>query len=158
MAVAEPRSRVPEERAPTDAETVGPETADRAAAAGGAGVIHGASVTLIVADLARTIEFYRDKLGFRLLDSDADSAVLAYGQTRLAVRCVPDMPRVDRRLVQLNLEVDDVEAAYTTLRAKGVRFIHPPRLVVNGEHIQVWAAMLRDPDSHGIALIKWRER
>lgn len=122
-----------------------------------AGTIHGVGVTLIVTDLQRTIDFYRDKLGFHVLDRSASSAVLASGTTRLMVRCVPDMPRVDRRVVHLNLEVGDVEAVYAELLTKDVKFIHRPRPVARGEHMELWAAAFRDPDGHGIALIKWQE-
>lgn len=121
------------------------------------GPIHGVSVTLIVTDLDRSIDFYRDKLGFQVLDSGPSSAVLASGDTRLMLRCVPDMPRVDRRVVHLNLEVGDVEAVYTELMAKGVRFIHRPQTVARGKHMELWAAAFRDPDGHGIALIKWQQ-
>lgn len=121
-----------------------------------AGAIHGVGVTLIVADLGRTIEFYRDKLGFTVLDGGISSAVLASGETRLMVRCVPDMPRVDRRLVHLNLEVGDIDTVYGEMLARGVKFIHRPRAVARGEHMELWAAAFRDPDGHGIALITWR--
>jgi catechol 2,3-dioxygenase-like lactoylglutathione lyase family enzyme len=147
------------------ARNITPEEADAEAVkdllaayptAGPVNGISGLGVTLIVTDLTRTIAFYRDKLGFQVLDGGASSAVLASGDTRLMVRCVPDMPRVDRRVVHLNLEVSDVEAAYADLVERGVRFIHRPRPVARGEHMELWAAAFRDPDGHGIALIKWQ--
>ncbi|HET6211505.1 MAG TPA: VOC family protein, partial [Micromonosporaceae bacterium] len=123
-----------------------------------AGTIHGVGVTLIVTDLARSIEFYRDMLGFTALDSGSSSAVLASGGTRIMLRAVGDMPKVDRRLVHLNLEVGDLDAVYTELLGKGVKFIHRPRAVARGQHMELWAAAFRDPDGHGIALIRWQPR
>jgi catechol 2,3-dioxygenase-like lactoylglutathione lyase family enzyme len=149
----------------TGARNVTPEQADAEAVkeilnayptSGPVNGISGVGVTLIVADLSRTIAFYRDKLGFQVIDGGASSAVLASGDTRLMVRCVPDMPRVDRRVVHLNLEVDDVEAAYVDLVERGVRFIHRPRPVARGQHMELWAAAFRDPDGHGITLIRWQ--
>jgi catechol 2,3-dioxygenase-like lactoylglutathione lyase family enzyme len=123
-----------------------------------AGRIHGVGVTLIVTDLARSIAFYRDVLGFHALDSGSSSAVLASGDTRIMLRAVGDMPRVDRRLVHLNLEVSDLDAVYAELRERGVQFIHRPRAVARGQHMELWAAAFRDPDGHGIALIRWQPR
>jgi len=125
---------------------------------GAAGAIQGVGVTLIVTDLARSLAFYRDMLGFFVVDSGSSSAVLASGDTRIMLRAVSDMPKVDRRLVHLNLEVGDVEAVYHELRDKGVRFIHRPRPVARGQHMDLWAAAFRDPDGHGIALIRWQPR
>lgn len=123
---------------------------------GGAGAIQGVGVTLIVTDLSRSVAFYRDMLGFYVVDSGSSSAVLASGETRIMLRAVADMPKVDRRLVHLNLEVDNVEAVYAELLGKGVKFIHRPRPVARGEHMELWAAAFRDPDGHGIAIIRWQ--
>jgi extradiol dioxygenase family protein len=65
---------------------------------------------------------------------------------------------VDRRVVHLNLEVDDVHEAYERLRREGVEFNHPPRVVNQGEQLEQWAATLRDPDGHAIALTRWEVR
>jgi catechol 2,3-dioxygenase-like lactoylglutathione lyase family enzyme len=123
---------------------------------GGTGAIQGVGVTLIVTDLSRSVAFYRDMLGFYVVDSGLSSAVLASGETRIMLRAVADMPKVDRRLVHLNLEVDNVEAVYAELLGKGVKFIHRPRPVARGEHMELWAAAFRDPDGHGIAIIRWQ--
>ena len=58
--------------------------------------IHGVGVTLLVADLQRSIEFYRDLLGFYEVDGGDDNVVLASGGTRLVLResteAGPDQP------------------------------------------------------------------
>ena len=39
----------------------------------------------------------------------------------------------------------------------GLRFTYAPRVVNRGHpRVEVWAAALRDPDGHGIALTQWR--
>ena len=60
-------------------------------------------------------------LGFYEIDGGAGNAVLASGDTRLVLREVAEAAPVSRRLVHLNLEVGDVEAAYEELseRASG---------------------------------------
>lgn len=123
---------------------------------GPAGAINGVGVTVLVADLARSATFYRDKLGFYEVDNGAETMVLASGETRLVLRQADSLGAVKRRLVHLNLEVGDIDATYAELRANGVRFTYPPRPVDRTARLRLWAAPFRDPDGHGIALIQWR--
>ncbi|MDG6108130.1 VOC family protein [Dactylosporangium aurantiacum] len=120
--------------------------------------VNGVSITLIVSDLERSRRFYRDTLGLTELDSGPTAAVLATGDARVVLRRVADMPPVDRRVVHLNLEVPDVYEAYERLREQGVDFVHRPRVVPQGEQLELCSATFRDPDGHAIALTKWELR
>ncbi|MFF5234238.1 VOC family protein [Dactylosporangium sp. NPDC000521] len=120
--------------------------------------VNGVSITLIVSDLERSRRFYRDTLGLTELDSGDTAAVLATGDARVVLRRVADMPPVDRRVVHLNLEVPDVYEAYERLREQGVDFVHRPRVVPQGEQLELCSATFRDPDGHAIALTKWELR
>ncbi|MGH3682115.1 MAG: VOC family protein, partial [Natronosporangium sp.] len=123
---------------------------------GPAGAINGVGVTVLVADLERSVEFYRDRLGFYEVDGGEGSVVLASGETRLVLRQAPDLGTGNRRLVHLNLEVSDIDAMYAELKGNGVRFLYPPRAVSRSARLELWAAAFRDPDGHGIALTQWR--
>lgn len=136
--------------APRDTATSGPR--------GGPSGINGVGITVLVADLARSTAFYRDRLGFVEIDGGEGNAVLASGTTRLVLRSVPDVAPVNRRLVHLNLEVDDVHAVYERLKSNGVRFTYAPRAVNRGAKLEQWAAAFRDPDGHGVTLTQWRSR
>ncbi len=125
---------------------------------GESGPIAGVGVTLLVTDLARSVSFYRDLLGFFEIDGGNGNAVLASGATRLVLRAVPEAAPINRRMVHLNLEVNDVHATYEELVAKGVRFTYAPRAVNRGARLELWAAAFRDPDGHGIAITQWRDR
>ncbi|WCN80374.1 VOC family protein [Micromonospora sp. LH3U1] len=131
---------------------------DAGAAADPAAPISGVGLTLLVTDLSRSLGFYRDVLGFSEVDQGAGNAILASGTTRLVLREVTGAAPISRRLVHVNLEVNDIEAAYERLRESGVRFTYAPRVVNRGTKLEVWAAAFRDPDGHGIALTQWRER
>ncbi|GIF52290.1 glyoxalase/bleomycin resistance protein/dioxygenase superfamily protein [Asanoa ferruginea] len=120
--------------------------------------IHGVGLTFLVRDLPRSVAFYRDMLGFLEIDGGEHNAVLASGDTRMVLREIRDASPVNRRLVHLNLEVGDVMSVYEDLRAKGVRFTYPPRVVNRGAKLELWAAAFRDPDGHGIAITQWRSR
>ncbi len=117
--------------------------------------ISGVGITLLVTDLDRSLDFYR-KLGFTELDRGNGNAVLTFGATRLVLRQVTGAAPISRRLVHVNLEVDDIQAAYERLRGAGVRFTYAPRVVNRGSKLEVWAAAFRDPDGHGVALTQWR--
>lgn len=134
-----------------------PEAAD-ADMADPAAPISGVGITLLVTDLARSLAFYQGRLGFTEVDRGAGNAVLASGATRLVLREVSGAQPVSRRLVHVNLDVDDIQGAYERLRDSGVRFTYAPRVVNRGSRLEVWAAAFRDPDGHGIALTQWRER
>ncbi|MER7169660.1 VOC family protein [Micromonospora sp. NPDC000207] len=118
--------------------------------------IAGVGITVLVTDLDRSLEFYRDVLGFTEVDRGSGNAVLASGTTRLVLREVSEAAPISRRLVHVNLEVNDIQAAYERLRDTGLRFTYAPRVVNRGTKLEVWAAAFRDPDGHGIALTQWR--
>ncbi|WP_344614198.1 VOC family protein [Dactylosporangium salmoneum] len=120
--------------------------------------INGVSITLIVSDLQRSRRFYRDTLGLTELDSGDTSVVLKTGAARVVLRRVADMPPVDRRVVHLNLDVPDVYEAYERLREQGIDFVHRPRVVPQGEQLELCSATFRDPDGHAIALTRWELR
>ncbi|GGN87004.1 hypothetical protein GCM10010112_69160 [Actinoplanes lobatus] len=123
---------------------------------GPAGSIHGVGITILVTDLARSTEFYRDVLGFHEIDNGDGSAVLASGDTRLVLRTVHNLSSDAGRLIYLNLEVGDIEAVHAELREKGVKFVHSPRPVNRGDRLELWSATFRDPDNHNIAITQWR--
>jgi catechol 2,3-dioxygenase-like lactoylglutathione lyase family enzyme len=130
-------------------------TAYPSARPGAAGAIHGVGLTVLVEDLARSVRFYRDTLGFFEIDKGEGNAVLASGDTRLVLRRVNDLSSAGR-LVYLNLEVGDVEAVYRDLLSKGVVFEHEPMVVNHGDRLELWSATFHDPDGHNIAITQWR--
>jgi catechol 2,3-dioxygenase-like lactoylglutathione lyase family enzyme len=131
-------------------------TAYPSARPGPAGAIHGVGITVLVTDLARSVAFYRETLGFYEIDNGDGSAVLASGDTRLVLRAVTGLSAEAGRLMYLNLEVGDVEAVYAELTAKGVTFLHPPQPVNRGDKLELWSASFLDPDNHNIAITQWR--
>jgi catechol 2,3-dioxygenase-like lactoylglutathione lyase family enzyme len=131
-------------------------TAYPSARPGPAGAIYGVGITVLVTDLARSVAFYRDTLGFYEIDRGDGSADLASADTRLVLRTVAGLSAEAGRLIFLNLEVGDVEAVYAELVEKGVRFVHPPQPVNRGDRLELWSATFLDPDDHNIAITQWR--
>jgi hypothetical protein len=94
-------------------------------------------------------------LGLTVIEQRAGRAVLSCGAAHLTLTV--DRIRQPGRgeLLYLILTVEDVEAAYRTLRSQEVPFVHGPLLVSWSDGLEMWSAACHDPDGHGIALTKW---
>jgi catechol 2,3-dioxygenase-like lactoylglutathione lyase family enzyme len=122
-----------------------------------------ASTMLVVNDLAVSIEFHRDRLGFELLDRQEHIATLRLGSLDLYLFTysppTPDKPNFTlenlnqpgRTPVIIDLLVSDCQAAYDRLIANGINFLTPP-------HTPPWGGrrcFAPDPDGY---LIEIEER
>jgi lactoylglutathione lyase len=117
---------------------------------------------LLVTDLPACARFYRDLLGFKTTFGDEDSVYVEFdtGDVRLSLygrQMMADIagdgdlpldPESQTRVL-LFLAVDNVDAAYEDLKAKGVEFVVPPT------DRPVWGlrtAHFRDPDGNLIEI------
>lgn len=105
---------------------------------------------VIVSDMARSVEFYRDKLGIPLKSESPEWTEFATGGTTLALHGggVPRRPSSGGEdkaagTCSIGFNVDDVDKTYEDLKAKGVFFVMPPTQR-EGEGIRLAVAI--DPD------------
>jgi lactoylglutathione lyase len=92
------------------------------------------ATVLLVRDLVACTAFYRDTLGFELKESDPDSASFVLGDQYLLLLGLSAAGRLLGEGVKfgggpqvlLAAGVEDVDATYEALRAKGVTFLRPP--------------------------------
>jgi catechol 2,3-dioxygenase-like lactoylglutathione lyase family enzyme len=106
-------------------------------------------VMLGVSDLDRSLEFYRDKLGFTVQQQLPGFVFLDGGSVTLALsKDIWAHLGRSTGASQVVLGVDAVKAIYTALKSKGVEFMNEPR-DVNGRE---WAANFRDPDGHLLSI------
>ena len=113
---------------------------------------------IIVSDLKRSVEFYRDILGVPLKFASDDWAEFATLGTRLALKAgsppVAAIPEKDADgkpiagRVGISFEVKNLDQVYRDLSARGVKFTQPPTEQEYGGK----AATLLDPDGLEIAL------
>ncbi len=115
---------------------------------------------LVASDYARSLAFYRDVLGAKVVRQISDVlCLLSLGGSELLLT-VGGGPAQDKPTVtfappiypntvssELNIRVPDCIAAYEVLRSRGAEFLTPP--VDWGYEIR---AFLRDPDGHLIEL------
>jgi lactoylglutathione lyase len=106
---------------------------------------------VIVSDMKRSVEFYRDKLGIPLKFESPEWTEFATGSTTLALhgggvaREYQDTGDQSKTAgsCSIGFNVDDVDKTYEELKAKGLRFVMPPTQR-EGEGIKLAVAI--DPD------------
>lgn len=118
---------------------------------------------LCVRDVERSVSFYRDKLGFDVVEAEPEIALLRIdsGLVYLFEESEPteDKPSVHlappidpaRGSVILVLTVEDCRSAYEELRARGVEFLTPPKQPPWGG----WRCFAHDPDGYLIEVEDW---
>lgn len=118
------------------------------------------NVILRVADLERSLAFWRDHLGLAAAGAAGGFAFLDAGAARIALHAVP--PRDGEgglsALTEIVLEVPDVRVAHAELAARGVSFRTAPRPVTGDAERELWACDCRDPDGHLVSLTGWVPR
>lgn len=106
---------------------------------------------IVVSDMDRSVEFYRDKLGIPLKFQSPEWTEFATGATTLALHGggVPAQgppsgdPSKRAGACSIGFNVEDVDKTYSELQAKGIRFVMPPTRR-EGEGIKLAVAI--DPD------------
>ena len=87
---------------------------------------HGVMAMVLVHDIDRALRFYRDTLGFTVSDETEDWVVFNEGVgLQVSPEPVPELS-LAINAVQVTIQVEDVEAAFTELTKKGVAFFLPP--------------------------------
>lgn len=94
------------------------------------------AIVLFVEDLEKCLTFYRDTLGLKVVFSDDVSHDIKFGeqdflllQRSAAIDMLGEaaVGQWSGSRVMLCTEVEDVDASYAALKAKGVAFINPPK-------------------------------
>jgi catechol 2,3-dioxygenase-like lactoylglutathione lyase family enzyme len=104
-----------------------------------------------VTDLARSVAFYRDVLGFPLMFETNGMAFFQAGEMRLMIGTnSPDPPA---RGTVLYFDAPDIDELSPALEAKGVQFIGPVEVVQRTDTHELKLRILRDPDGNPLALM-----
>ena len=102
-------------------------------------------IMLGVADMEKSVSFYRDSLGLGLTAQHEGFAFFNAGAVTLAlstglIKAVGQAPGA----VEVVFSAEHVRAAHEHLQRRGVPFQNEPRPVAG----PMWAADFRDPDGH----------
>ena len=102
-----------------------------------------------VRDMARSLAFYRDALGLAVRFAGDEFAFLDGGGVAVALRKAGNLgPASADHFIEVVFEVDGIDAAYESLRARGVEFRNAPRPATGDRY----AADFRDPDGHVLSI------
>ncbi|OLD64757.1 MAG: glyoxalase [Acidobacteria bacterium 13_1_40CM_2_68_5] len=109
-------------------------------------------IAVNVKDLDRATAFYRDALGMRPLFQAPRLAFFDCGGIRLMLS-LPEKPEFDHPGSILYYKVDDIKAAHTALRGRGVPFEGEPHVVAQLPAHDLWMAFCRDSEGNLLALM-----
>jgi lactoylglutathione lyase len=106
---------------------------------------------IVVSNMDRSLEFYRDKLGIPLKFQSPEWTEFDTGATTLALHGggVPDDrppsgdPSKRAGACSIGFNVENVDKTYEELQAKGIRFVMPP---TQRENEGIRLAVALDPD------------
>jgi len=110
-------------------------------------------IAVPVSDVDRAITFYRDILGMRFLfKAPPDLGFFDCGGVRLLLDASAE-PDFKNHSSIIYYKVNDLQAAYHTLTARGVDFEEKPNLVAKMPDHELWMAFFRDLDGNLLALM-----
>ena len=106
---------------------------------------------ITVSDMARSIEFYRDKLGLELKMESPDWTEFQTGSTILALhgggapqeRSGAECGKPQAGTCSIGFNVEDVEQTFADMKSRGIPFVMPPTQR-EGEGVKL--AVCIDPD------------
>ena len=103
-------------------------------------------------DLKRATEFYRDKLGMRLLYEFPGLAFFDCGGVRLML-AEPEKKELDHPASIIYYRVGDIQQASRTLIDKGVELEHEPRVIAKMPDHDLWMFFVRDSEGNLVGLM-----
>ena len=113
------------------------------------GILHAG---LLVADIARSLAFYRDVLGMQLLFEAEGMSFFQCGDIRLMIgTAAGESGDVPSHIIYFSVE--DISTAHEALAARGVEFVSEPAVVHKAESHELWLAFFRDSDGNMMALL-----
>jgi lactoylglutathione lyase len=118
---------------------------------------------IVVSDMARSVEFYADKLGIPLKFQSPEWTEFATGNTTLALHgggVTQTGGGGDKSKIagtcSIGFNVEDLDKTYSELKARGVNFVMPP---AQRENEGIRLAVCIDPDglpvSFAQTIAKW---
>jgi catechol 2,3-dioxygenase-like lactoylglutathione lyase family enzyme len=106
-----------------------------------------AAAVLVVEDVARSLDYYRDKLGFEGRPYEQDPTQYAYAsRQRCNIHLAQGRPHPNG-FFDVYVYVDDVDALHEELRSRGAKILNAP---VHTEY-GLREIRVRDPDGYVLA-------
>ena len=107
-------------------------------------------IALTVRDSSRSVAFYRDVLGMKLLFEMPDMGFFDCNGIRLMLS---GSETGETYSTIVYFKVPDIQVAYETLRGREVAFDREPHMIARMPEHELWMAFFRDPDRNLLALM-----
>jgi len=120
--------------------------------AGGIGISKLGQIAINAHDIDRATEFYRDKLGLRLLFRAGKLSFFDCAGVRLMLD-VAEKPEFDHPSSILYFAVPDIQAAHRQLLGQDVRFEDEPHVIAKMPDHDLWMTFFRDSEENLLALM-----
>jgi len=111
-------------------------------------------IAITVADVRRSVEFYRDALGLALLfEAPPGLAFFDCGGIRLMLSRPEGEFRPGSSSV-VYFRVTDIEGTARAMKSREVPFTDEPHLIAKMPDHELWMCFFTDPDGHTLALME----
>ena len=111
---------------------------------------HIGQIAILVKDVPRATDFYREKLGMRYLFSAGNIAFFDCGGIRLMLD-KPERPEAGTSIIYFKVAATD--AAHEQMRSRGVEFVDKPHLIAKLPDHDLWMTFFRDSESNLLGLM-----
>lgn len=118
----------------------------------GIGISKLGQIAINAHDIDRATEFYRDKLGLRLLFRAGKLSFFDCGGVRLMLD-VAEKPEFDHPSSILYFAVPDIQGAHRQLLGQNVRFEDEPHVIAKMPDHDLWMTFFRDSEENLLALM-----
>ena len=107
-------------------------------------------IAILVKDIGRATEFYRDKLAMKYLFTAGNLAFFDCGGVRLML----DKPdKVEAGTSIIYFKVREIHEAHEQMKARGVEFVDKPHLIAKLPDHDLWMTFFRDSEGNLLGLM-----
>jgi methylmalonyl-CoA/ethylmalonyl-CoA epimerase len=108
-------------------------------------------IAITVKDLARAVEFYRDKLGLKFLFETGNIAFFDCGGVRIMLDKTDKIESTYASI--LYYKSANIQESVQHLMERGVQFEQEPRMIARMPDHELWMAFFRDSEGNLMALM-----
>ena len=107
-------------------------------------------IAILVKDITRATEFYRDKLGMKHLFSAGNLSFFDCGGVRLML----DKPeKAEAGTSIIYFKVAEINEAYEQMKSRGVQFVDAPHLIARLPDHDLWMTFFRDSEGNLLSIM-----
>ncbi len=110
-------------------------------------------IAITVSDMERAIAFYRDICGMKFLFKAPNVAFFDCSGIRLMLG-LSEKPEQQPSGTVIYYRVEDIEAGFKALQARGAEAVGPPHLIAKMPDHDLWMAFFHDPDGNLMGLME----